>query len=411
MSAGEKTYNSLLPQASLVLYSRDADNAKATKDLVNDWRFSRVTISICEGDVQNAIDDCKNGASPTLLIIQSDVVDEGFAASLETLAEHCAEGTNAIVVGPDNDVDLYRRLVDMGVSDYLVHPLSSSVLSDVIAKALIEELGTKDSHLITFIGTKGGVGTTSLSAATAWGISEYLGKKTALLDGSGGWSPFNVSMGIEPDATLLDAAEAAAAGDDESLSRMLHSASEKLDVLASGENNPLYRPISASQLEGLHDMLMARYPFVVTDLSDSSMGIKKVILNKAHQIVVVSAPTIPALRQARNLLAEIVKIRGGDEADINLVINMHGISGGNEISRKDIEKAVGTEICACIPFVPKVFIGTESEGKRLIDDKEGERIVREELLPLVGESAAKAPQEGFLDGLVKSIKGGQFNVW
>lgn len=407
MTGDNSKYNTLLPQASIALYSRDPDNGQAAHSLSSDWRFARVDISVRDGDVHNAIADCQNGPSPTLLIIQSDVVDEGFAAHLETLANHCSEGTGAIVVGPDNDVDLYRRLVDMGISDYLVHPLSYAVLSDVIAKSLIDELGVKDSHLITFIGTKGGVGTTALSAATAWGISEYLGQKTVLLDGSGGWSPFNVSLGIEPGATLQEAAEAAEAGDEDSLSRMLHSASGTLDVLASGENDSFNRPITPAQLEGLHDMLMARYPFVVTDLSDSSVGIKKVILNKAHQIVVVSTPTIPALRQARNLISDIANIRGGDRDSIDLIINMQGMNGGSEMSLSDIEEAVGTKIAARIPFAPKSFIGTESEGKRLIDDKDGTQIVRQQLLPLVGETQDEAAAaDGFLGGLVKSLKGG-----
>ena len=405
MGSGDNAYNTLLPQASIAIYSRDKGNAKAAKALADDWRFARVDFFTHEGDVHNAIKDCQKGMSPTLLIIQSDVIDAEFAAHLESLAEHCEEGTGAIIIGPDNDVDLYRRLVDMGVSDYLVHPLTSTVLGDVIAKALIDELGTKESHLTAFIGTKGGVGTTALSAATAWGIAEYLEQKTVLLDGSGGWSPFNVSMGIEPDATLLEAAEAAAAGDEDSLTRMLHSASEKLDVLASGENDAFYRPITPPQLEKLHDMLMARYPFVVTDLSDATVGIKKVILNKAHQIVVVSIPTIPALRQARGLLTEIAKIRGGDKTGLELLINMQGMTGGSEMSRKDIAEAVGAEVSACIPFAPKIFIGTESEGKRLIDDKDGAKIVREELLPLIGDTPEEEQQESFLNGLVKSLKG------
>lgn len=407
MSSKNKTYNTLLPQASIALYSRDSASVQALQALEKDWRFARVSLAIHQGDVQRAIEDCRDNPSPTLLIIQSDAVDETFAAALETLAGYCAEGTGAIVVGPDNDVNLYRHLIDMGISDYLVQPLTPAVLGDVIAKTLIEELGIMGSHLTAFIGTKGGVGTTALSAAAAWGLAEYLGQKTVLLDGSGGWSPFNVSMGIEPNGTLLEAAEAAAAGDEDGLSRMLHQASATLDVLASGESDSFYRPVTPPQLENLHDMLMARYPFVVTDLSDSSAGIKKVILNKAHQIVIVSTSTIPALRQARTLISEIADIRGGDRSALHLLINMHGISKSHEISLKDIEEAVGAKVTAHIPFAPEAFIGTESNGRRLMDHPEGERIIREQLMPLFGKAPQNEESPGFLGGIVKSLKGGR----
>jgi pilus assembly protein CpaE len=405
MSTGDRLYNTLLPQASVALYSTDADNVKIAAELSDDWRFARVKMATHDGGVTDAIMDCQNGSAPNLIIIQSNDVDDAFASKLEELAQSCPEGTGAIIIGPDNDINLYRHLVDMGVSDYLVHPLTRPVLAGVIAKALIQELGVKDSHLTAFIGAKGGVGTTALSAAMAWGISEFLNQKTVLLDGSGGWSPYNVSMGIEPGGTLLDAAEAAVQGDEESLSRMLHGASDTLDVLASGGNNPFDRPVTPAQLEGLHDMLMARYPHVVTDLSDASSGIKKVVLNKANMIVVASIPTIPALRQARSLITEIVNIRGGDTDNIKLLINMQGMSSGHEMSVKDIKEAVGTDVSACIPFAPKIFIGTESEGRRVIDDPQGAEFVRDELLPLIGGHYEGVVKAGFLSGILHSLKG------
>lgn len=407
MTKGDRHYNILLPEARIVLYSNKKTNRAAVEELRKDWRFARVQIETHDGDVTNAIADCANGESPTLLIIQSAKINEDFAAALEELAVHCEEGTGAIIVGPDNDIDLYRRLVDMGISDYLVHPLQTDIVGDVIAKTLIQELGTKDSHLMSFIGAKGGVGTTALCAAMALGISKYLGQKTALLDGSGGWSPFNVSMGIEPTASLREAAEAAAAGDEDSLTRMLQSVSPALDVLASEGCDSFSRPVTPEQLEGLHDMLMARYPFVITDLSDSSAGIRKVILHKSHQIGVVSIPTIPALRQARTLINDIAELRGGHHEGVHLIINMQGMSGGSEISTKDIEEAVGQEVSACIRFLPKLFIGTESEGKNLIDDKEGAAIIQHQLLPLVTKSDMEAAQEtGFFGSLLQSITAG-----
>lgn len=404
---GDSHYNILLPEASIVIYSDKKQNCRAVEALSDDWRFARVSIQSRHGDVKDAIEDCKSGHSPTLLIIQSAKINEAFANALEDLAQHCAEGTGAIIVGPDNDVDLYRRLVDMGISDYLVHPLKIEIVGDVIAKALIQELGTKDSHLMSFIGTKGGVGTTSLCAAMALGISKYVGQKTVLLDGSGGWSPFNVSMGIEPSASLLEAAEAAAAGDEDSLTRMLQSVSPTLDVLACETTNAFDRPVTPDQLETLHDMLMARYPYVITDLSDSSAGIRKVILNKSHQIGVVSIPTIPALRQARTLLSDIAELRGDNKDGISLIINMQGMSGVNEISTKDIEEAVDQDVSACIRFLPKLFIGSESEGKNLIENSDGAAIIRDQLLPLVTQDEIEAAEEsGFFNTLIQSIKAG-----
>src|SRR5690606_23129711 len=110
---------------------------------------------------------------------------------------------------PVNDVNLYRKLIGMGVSDYLVKPVQQEELSNDIAASLIERIGASGSRLIVMMGAKGGVGTTVLSEGLAWGLSEDLGQKTFFLDAAGGWSTLPVGMDFEPATTLADALRAA----------------------------------------------------------------------------------------------------------------------------------------------------------------------------------------------------------
>src|SRR5262249_39068953 len=153
-------------------YSRDRETLEAARNLINDWRFARVEIAVEEGDVDIAAAAYKEIASPDLVIVQTETIDEAFAKKLEELGAQCSEGTAAIVIGPVNDVYLYRRMIDMGISDYLVRPVKTDILADVIAKSLIERIGVTDSRLIAFVGAKGGVGTSALAQAAAWGVSE-----------------------------------------------------------------------------------------------------------------------------------------------------------------------------------------------------------------------------------------------
>ena len=46
------------------------------------------------------------------------------------------------------------------------------MLSDVIAKTLVSRLGVSGSRLIAFMGTKGGVGASSLAQMAALGVSD-----------------------------------------------------------------------------------------------------------------------------------------------------------------------------------------------------------------------------------------------
>ncbi len=403
----------LLPAASIAVYSRDAATLEAVRDIVNDWRFARVTIQAEEGDVTTATNAYKDIQSPELVIVQTDTIEGEFVKKLEELGAQCGPDTAAIVIGPVNDVYLYRRMIEMGISDYLVRPVKSEVLADVFAKTIIDRLGVSSSRLIAFVGAKGGVGTSSLAQAMAWGISDILGQKTLLLDSAGGWSTTAVGIGFEPSTTLAEAARAAENRDEDSIKRMLFRASDKLSVLASGGDVMLEAPIEPAQLEELLTMLMVTYPVVIADLSHGAENLANTVIAKASQIIVVSSPSLTSLRLARSLIQEIKEHRGGEAAGIEMIVNMHGLAPKNEVPKKDIEQAMEFKISTTIGFDPAVFVGLENQGKKLLSDAKGEEIVRKNLLPLVQKilsASAEEPESaskdkgGFLSGLLGKVK-------
>jgi pilus assembly protein CpaE len=403
----------LLPASSIAVYSIDSATLQAARDLEQDWRFARVEIYTQEGSVQAAIDNYKESSSPSLIIIQTETIDNTFTDQLAELAGLCDEGTSAIVVGPDNDVNLYRRLIDMGVSDYLVKPLETPVLAEVIAKSLIAKIGVTGSRLIAFIGAKGGVGASSLARASACGVSEILGQKTVLLDAAGGWSTLGVGFGFEPTASLAQAVRAAENDDETNLKRMLHKASEKLSVLATGIDAMFEASPDAEQFEKLIDMLMIRYPAVLIDLSQADDFLQKTVLTRANQIIVVATPTLSALRQARTLIQEVKDIRGGDEGSVELVINMQGLSSAHEVSKDDIQKALERLPAAIIPFDAKMFLGNENESRKLSDDKVARILIEKNLIPFLAkvldldakvDKEAPVVKAGMLGGILGKLK-------
>lgn len=402
----------LLPPSAVALFSKDAETLQAAKALADDWRFARVALQIGEGDVTTAIDAYQKVSSPDLIIIQTEKIDDSLPGQLEELAGHCEEGTSAIVIGPDNDVGLYRKLIDMGVSDYLVKPVATSFLADVIAKALVEKIGVTGSRLIAFVGSKGGVGASALAQGMAWGVSDLLDQKVMFIDAAGGWSTASVGIGFEPSTTLSEAAKAAADGNEDNLKRMLFKASDKLSVLASGGDIMLEPTISGDQIEALLDMLMVKYPVVIADLSHAPPELEKAVIARANQIILVTTPTLPALRLARSLMQEIKEIRGGKSSNIEMIVNMQGLAAANEVSKKDIEEAMEMPVSAIIPFAAKTFLGTESESKKLSDDKDGAQIIERILMPIVRKTLAldkdaevrDTQKDGLLSGLLGKLK-------
>lgn len=408
--------NTLLPQAEVHFHTKDASVTDAIESLRNDWRYKRVSIIHTEGLLEQAINYYAEYEAPSLLIVETDSIDDGFMEHLDNLAGNLDEGTAAIIIGPVNDVYVYRKLVAMGVSDYLVRPVDPHVLSEVIAKTLVDKIGVSNSRLIAVTGTKGGSGVSSLAQAVAFTLSEQQNQKTLIMDAAGGWSYLSVALGQEPASTLTDAARTANANNKEDLERIQVKLNDNLTLLACGGDSLFDDPISAKDFELLLNQLMTHHPYVVLDLSAAPAHIARTAAQRANKILVTATPTLPSLRIARTIQKEISDLRGGDsdENDVKLIINAQGLDKATEVSTADIEAALETKIDLTIPYDPKLFRAAESQGKTINENKASEKLLKSlaELLEDILDSNASGStsntnknQDSLVGGLLNKIKG------
>ncbi len=413
MSEDEKSYISvLLPEARIALFTKDEETKNVYLSLADDWRFARVELTCYEGDIDAATAHYGAEQSPDLVIVQTDTIDGDFIGRLEALGGECAEGTSAIVIGPVNDVNLYRKMIGMGVSDYLVRPVEKESFASDIGETLLQQVGASDSCLIAVIGAKGGVGTTAVSQLLARQLADEMKQKTFLMDAAGGYSTLNVGLDFEPASTLIEAGRAAAEGKEDSLSRMLYSVSDKLTVLSSGGDVMMDEPVSAEHYEALLDHMMVTYPFLVVDLSASPAALRRAVLHKAQKIIMVTTPALTSVRAARTLVQEIKDLRGGSADAISLLLNMKGLSSKHEVSKAQIEEGVDQKLLAEIAFDPDLFMNAESEGVSLSSLKTGSTVASDVAMVLqallkIDSNAGKAVSEsgkGVLGQVLNKLK-------
>lgn len=411
MSSDDNSFTSvLLPGSRVTLFTHDAETRATFESLAKDWRFARVEMNVVEGDVNTAISTYETYASPDLVIIQTEEIADSFTDRLEALGSVCVEGTGAIIVGPVNDVNLYRRLVSMGISDYLVKPLKGEALANDIASTLLKKIGATGSRLIAVMGAKGGVGATTMAQALAWVSSDVIGHKTFLMDASGGWSTMSIGLEFEPSTTLAEASRAAAERNEDSLTRMVHNASDKLFVLTTGGDVMLEDAVDPGHYEELLSYLMAIYPAVIVDLSQSPAALQRIVLSRANRVVMVTTPTLPSVRATRTLMQELKDIRGGNANVVDIVVNMQGYSAKNEVSKGQIEQGLDHSLAALVPFDPDLFTRAESQGKKLHQDKDGaliterlQRIVRQVLADTGSDSLKPVEDEDKKGGLTQLL--------
>ncbi len=93
---------------------------------------------------------------------------------IDRLADVCDPATKVLIIGRVNDVHLYRELVRRGVSEYLVAPVNPLHLIEVISGLYTSPDAAPIGRVISFVGARGGVGSSTLSHNVAWCIAERM---------------------------------------------------------------------------------------------------------------------------------------------------------------------------------------------------------------------------------------------
>ena len=167
-------------------YVCDDTTAEALRPIATELGWS--TDKINKGGLRNAVQSLSVSASPQVLVV--DMSESGDPlADINGLAEVCEPGTVVIATGQVNDVRLYRDLVASGLQDYLLKPLAPDALRDAFSNAqvllnapkLAEASAERPHCAAAVIGTRGGVGASTIATSLAWLFSDKERRSTALL--------------------------------------------------------------------------------------------------------------------------------------------------------------------------------------------------------------------------------------
>ena len=358
-----KKINSLLPPAQIHLFSDDDATKETFQTLAEDWRFGRITMSNRGTNLDDAVNHYARRKSPTLILIQTDDTGQEFQDKLGELAEVCNEGTAAIVIGPVNDVQLYRHLTGMGISDYLVKPIAAEQLVDAIAASLQDLVGAVDSHLMAIVGVKGGVGATTISAMMGQVLSSDFKAKTLILDASGGASTLWNHFGFSPTGTLIEATRAVVDKDEDSFNRLIVKHSDMLHILNSGAESILDNPVAAQAYEMLLDKCLSIYPNVVVDLSKAPVQIIRMVTARANSIGIVATPRVPDLSIAKLLLKDLGELPGTAGRNPTVFLNKSGLAKSVDISPNDTAEALKSENVVALNWDGALFADAENSGE------------------------------------------------
>jgi pilus assembly protein CpaE len=313
---------------------------------------------ILQGDIRTAAEYLKKNVSPALLLVELPSAADA-SAQLDALAEVCDPDTKVLTIGDVNEYSFYVWLIDLGISNYLLKPLTGPVVETAYNKAMsIGGAGGKDktpAKIIAVVGTRGGVGATTIALNLAGIIATGASKKNvALVDLDPQEGTVSLSLDIEPSRSLRDALEKPDRIDSLFIERVMTKPMPNLSVLSAEESLLEHIKIHENAGDMLLKELRAKFDFVVIDVPRYLNNYARQCLRKADFVLVVTELTLLSLRDVLrlgDLMRESFKMNPP-----LIVANKVGFATKQEMKVADFEKGINATIVYSIPFMPDVFM-------------------------------------------------------
>ena len=355
-----------VPRVSIQAFCETPETAAIVQAAILDRRMAKAHLKQNMGGAPAAIEAYRNAPTPNVIVLEATANPGALIEQLEDLSQYCDAGTKVVVVGRVNDIVLYRRLMAQGVSEYLVAPFTVVDFVHAISN-LFRTPGAKPlGRVVSVIGAKGGVGASTVAHNLAWTLAAALEVSTVIADFDLGFGTAGLDFNQDPPQGVADAVFAPERVDTTLIDRLLSKCGDNLSLLAAPATLDRVYDLSETSFDSVIDTVRASTPWIVLDLPHLWTAWTRRVLIGADEVVVVAAPDLANLRNAKNMLDNIRGARPNDHPP-RLVINGVGMPRRPEISVADFGKTVETTPLIVIPHDAKLFGAAANNGQMIAE--------------------------------------------
>jgi len=333
--------------AALVAFATDSTTMATIEKAANrHWPGA----TMIEGKPDAAVAYLKDALEVDIVVIDLES-SEHMLEDLQTVVETCSPKVQVIVLGTSNDLVLYKRLVATGAADYLVKPvhvdeLEASLLAAVRhERSAVTETAAPTGKIVIAIGSRGGVGTTTVATNAAWILAEERGQNTVLVDLDLQFGSTALSLDLVPAGGMIETLRDPDRIDQLFLGRALSPKTKRFSVLSAEESLDQVLDLGEAGVEQLIAELSRMFPWVWIDVPRMLLQTMANVIAKASHVFVVSELSLAGLRDTIRISSYCDALNG--KAEIGVIVNRIGVSKG--VSLAEFKKGVLKPVIACLP--------------------------------------------------------------
>lgn len=351
----ETNHNPESVTTTVMMFAGNRDEAALAGEKLTRLGYSADLVRT--GGMSAAVDWCREQPSPQALFVDID----GDAAPLQTLAELlavCDPECSVVVVGSQQDVNLYRTLLQNGAFEYLLKPASFDLFADTLTRALANDdfdaqlARVRSGRTIAVTGAVGGCGTSTVVASLAQALATRMNIPSAVVDFDRLNATQALLLGHEGDAGLA-AALASEEIDSRFLQRSMAQVNERLALLAQQPDADPVIDFPEEQVLEMGASLCRLYNQIVWDLPASRPYGSTGVMTHAQTRIIVTELSVAGARNTYRLLREFGNESAGQQ--LLLVANAAHGEASTVVEQEQFEQFVERKLDLVLPFAGKAL--------------------------------------------------------
>lgn len=288
-----------------------------------------------------------------------------------------APQTKVIMVSVQDDSQYLKQAFRAGAVDFVAKPITSAELAQAIERAYNSIQAAPPpvqqpvapmpgapagwpampgaanvGHVIGVLGFKGGMGKTTIAVNLGVGLAKA-GKKVVIVDTNTLFGDVAVFLNARGQHNVVDFARLSTepdSMDSDSMNTILVAHESGVKLLIAPANPSESEPISNEVMSTMLTLLKREFDYVIVDTSTGFDEILLATIQSAEKLIVLTTPTMPALKNAKFLLGELSGLESTDK--VMLILNQ--IDKSSSITGDQIANYLKVPVVAQLPLDPSV---------------------------------------------------------
>jgi pilus assembly protein CpaE len=255
-----------------------------------------------------------------------------------------------------------------GVQDFLPQPVTPEALREILVRfdqqgqSVLQRTAQK---LIVVMGSKGGVGTTTVGVNLGVQLSTHARKRVVILDFARPLGNAHLLLDLHPRFGIRDAVDNLDRLDTHFFEGLLTHHKTKLELLGGVLQPEEWQTIQVTRLERVVNVAQASFEMVLADMGTQFSSDWGPILHSARMILLVAEANVPSLWTLERRLVALSGF-GISPERIRVIINRW--HKGDEEVLKSIERNIKTPVFALLPNNFKKANASVNLGMPLIEN-------------------------------------------